>query len=209
MARKKSLFDDPVVEIEAMTDVINQDIKRLRENIASLENLPKSSSKYVDHHAGTVVDTLKTKLRQASKQFTNILQIRTKVKKYEVLQSITYLYRIYKNNKRNVKFMHQQDHSFPNLIPQWSSQCPNSKFNDNLIILNRNLRYDDGSVRVEIPERSHSQLQAQLRPSFQRDPYLYSRGVAIENIQKVVAELQQMFMQINTLVAEQQESIER
>jgi syntaxin 5 len=81
VAKRKSLFDDPSVEIQELTTVINQDIKNINNQIAVLQQFKDgvNKNKQVETHTDTVVKTLKTKLQKTTKGFTQVLEIRTEV----------------------------------------------------------------------------------------------------------------------------------
>jgi len=83
LARKRSLFDDPVFEIQQLTAEINQDIKKLSEHLETLKIQRQASirNKQADAHTETVVDALKWKLGTATKDFTQVLEQRTETLK--------------------------------------------------------------------------------------------------------------------------------
>jgi syntaxin 5 len=85
VAKRKSLFDDPAIEIQELTAVINQDIKNINQQISFLQQQKdllqrnRSKSKQSATHSETVVEALKAKLKSTTKNFSNVLQLRTEV----------------------------------------------------------------------------------------------------------------------------------
>jgi syntaxin 5 len=80
VAKRKSLFDDPTIEIQELTSIINQDIKNLNNQISVLQQRgSERQNKQIQQHSDTVLDSLKSKLRDATKDFTEVLELRTEV----------------------------------------------------------------------------------------------------------------------------------
>ena len=87
VAKRTSVFDDPTVEIQELTAVIKQDITALNSAVTDLQILCNSqnesgnTSKHTTEHSTTVVDNLKTRLMSTTKEFTEVLTMRTEVTK--------------------------------------------------------------------------------------------------------------------------------
>lgn len=80
MAKRKSLFDDPTIEIQELTSIINQDIKNLNNQISTLQQRANDrSNKQIQVHSETVVESLKSKLRDTTVEFSQVLKLRTEV----------------------------------------------------------------------------------------------------------------------------------
>ena len=83
MAKNKSSFEDRPVEIQELTYVIKQDIARLNQQIAALEQYKKdqkasvSANRQSEEHSNSVVVSLQSKLASASTSFKDILEVRT------------------------------------------------------------------------------------------------------------------------------------
>ena len=79
------MFDDPAVEIQELTSVIKQDITALNAAISDLQCLCDSRNenvnrtKHSSEHSTTVVDTLKSRLMNTTKEFKDVLTLRTEV----------------------------------------------------------------------------------------------------------------------------------
>ena len=85
VAKKTSVFDDPTVQIQELTAVIKQDITALNSAVVDLQLLCNSQnesgnmSRDTTNHSTTVVDNLKTRLMSATKEFKEVLTMRTEV----------------------------------------------------------------------------------------------------------------------------------
>ena len=87
VAKRTSVFDDPTVEIQELTAVIKQDITALNSAVTDLQILCNSqnesgnTSKHTTEHSTIVVDNLKTRLMSTTKEFKEVLTMRTEVTK--------------------------------------------------------------------------------------------------------------------------------
>lgn len=85
MAKRTSVFDDPTVEIQELTAVIKQDITALNSSVVDLQHLCDSQNKGgnmsrdTTNHSTTVVDNLKNRLMSTTKEFKEVLTMRTEV----------------------------------------------------------------------------------------------------------------------------------
>lgn len=86
MAKKTSVFDDPTLEIQELTAVVKKDIGALNNAVMDLQVLCNSQnengnlSKDTTNHSTTVVDNLKNRLMSATKEFKEVLTMRTEVR---------------------------------------------------------------------------------------------------------------------------------
>ena len=85
VAKRTSVFDDPTLEIQELTAVIKQDITALNAAVVDLQLLCNSQnesgniSSDTTTHSTTVVDNLKNRLMTATKEFKEVLTMRTEV----------------------------------------------------------------------------------------------------------------------------------
>lgn len=85
VAKKSSLFDDPLKEIQELTALISDDIAALNiavSDLQTLQNMMVADGNYSEDravHSTAVFDDLKNKLMGATKQFQDVLTTRTKV----------------------------------------------------------------------------------------------------------------------------------
>ena len=86
VAKKTSVFDDPTLEIQELTAVVKKDIGALNNAVMDLQVLCNSQnesgnlSKDTTNHSTTVVDNLKNRLMSATKEFKEVLTMRTEVR---------------------------------------------------------------------------------------------------------------------------------
>jgi len=84
LAKKKSLFDDSTYEIQELTTIINQDIQNVNNQLSVLQQRSNNAkSKQATSHTDTVVNTLKSKLKSTTKEFTEVLELRTETLKVQ------------------------------------------------------------------------------------------------------------------------------
>lgn len=83
MAKRTSVFDDPTTEIQELTAVIKQDITALNSAVVDLQLVSNSRNESGNSdtttHSTTVVDDLKNRLMSATKEFKDVLTMRTEV----------------------------------------------------------------------------------------------------------------------------------
>lgn len=85
VAKRTSVFDDPTLEIQELTAVIKQDITALNSTLVDLQlvcnsrNASGNISKDTTTHSTTVVDDLKNRLMSTTKEFKEVLTMRTEV----------------------------------------------------------------------------------------------------------------------------------
>lgn len=85
VAKKTGTYDDPTVEIQELTTVIKQDITALNSAVLDLQLLSNSQNESGDitvditSHSSTVIDNLKNRLMTTTKDFKDVLTLRTEV----------------------------------------------------------------------------------------------------------------------------------
>jgi syntaxin 5 len=85
VAKRTSVFDDPTKEIQELTGLIKQDITALNSAVVDLQLLSNSRnesgniSSDTTSHSTTVVDDLKNRLMSTTKEFKEVLTMRTEV----------------------------------------------------------------------------------------------------------------------------------
>ena len=98
------MFDDPSAEVADLTGVIKQDITALTAAISDLQALCDAAAeaggggsrggKQRSEHSTTVVESLKGRLMATTKEFKDVLTLRTQVRK-PTLELFARLKRIY------------------------------------------------------------------------------------------------------------------
>lgn len=79
LAKRTSMFDDPSAEIDELTGIIKHDIQALNDSIAELQRVSArrgESNKQSAEHSHTVVDSLRTRLKDATAEFKEVRQSR-------------------------------------------------------------------------------------------------------------------------------------
>jgi syntaxin 5 len=80
MARKKDIFNDKTHDIQVLTVGVKEDIQNLNTKIEALERKVKGTgpNRAYQAHSSNMVDTLKTRLLEVTKDFKDALEDRTK-----------------------------------------------------------------------------------------------------------------------------------
>lgn len=197
------MFDDPTMEIQELTAVIKQDITALNAAISDLQMLCSSQSgsgnlsKQSSDHSTTVVDDLKSRLMNTTKEFKEVLTMRTESLK--VHENRRQLFSANTQKDRN-PFVRQRPLAANN--PGGPSSAPppwaNGSTSASPLLSSRLLRSDDS------PETSSSQQATQQMVPLQ-DSYMQSRAEALQNVESTILELGNIFTQLATMVAQQGE----
>lgn len=92
MSKQKGIFNDKTNQIQVLTHTVKQQIQLLNQKIEALESKVKSSGKNKSYqaHASTLVETLKTRLLQVTKEFKDALEDRTKALEQQDLRRQIY-----------------------------------------------------------------------------------------------------------------------
>jgi syntaxin 5 len=183
LAKNKSIFHDPAAEIQELTVSINQNIKNLNGQLSALEEQKNSNSggsKQASTHSGAIVETLKRELTTTTKDFSEVLQLRTE----------------------NLKSQQKERENFlgsPNSSLGARKESP-------LYKPSTFLENGDGS---ESNDNQHVAIQMPRSVLLSQDRYINDRFDAISSIQANIVELQSIFMNLSRLVASQGEMIQR
>lgn len=77
LSKSKNLFNDKTNEIQTLTYSVKQDIEALGKKIEALQAQVRGGNKNYQTHASNMVDTLKTRLLEVTKDFKTALEVRT------------------------------------------------------------------------------------------------------------------------------------
>ena len=77
LAKRTSMFDDPTQQINELTAVIKQDITNMNNEIAELQMLNAAGNRQSSEHSTSVVTNLKGRLMDTTKEFKDVLTLRT------------------------------------------------------------------------------------------------------------------------------------
>lgn len=194
LAKRTSAFDDPAQEIDDLTGIIKEDIKALNNSVADLQRLsarsrPDNGNKQVADHSTTVVDNLRSRLKDATMQFRDVLTARTDTLKH--------------HQERRQLFTSNTDPEagLPLLARHRSSAAasngPGSSVGAAAVAPMPS--FLASSSNAAGPSQVTTQV---LAP---QDNYLSSRAEALHNVEKTIVELGGIFTKLSELVAEQGE----
>eukprot|EP00877_Chromochloris_zofingiensis_P008633 jgi/Chrzof1/4022/Cz13g17160.t1 len=185
LAKRTSMFDDPSLEIDELTGIIKQDIQGLNAAIGELQRIstkkPDESKQAVDH-SHTVVDNLRTRLKDATQEFRDVLTMRTD----------------------NLK-LHQERRQL------FSSQ-PDMHMLERTPLLSRPDDASSRSASSLFTGQATSTsgvMMMQQQQMQQQDSYLSSRAEALHNVEATIVELGGIFTQLAEMVQAQGEMTQR
>ncbi|KAL9313340.1 hypothetical protein ACSQ67_018792 [Phaseolus vulgaris] len=240
LAKRTSVFDDPTMEIQELTGVIKQDITALNSAVVDLQLLCNSRNESgnvsVDttSHSSTVVDDLKTRLMSATKEFKDVLTMRTENMK--VHENRRQLFSSSASKDSANPFIRQRPlaaraaASTSNAPAPWANESPSSsqafpKLALSDLICWPNLTNDttnetwpgqeDLLGSIEEMGVEMKQMDTESQPLLQQqqqqdvvplqDSYMQSRTEALQNVESTIHELSSIFNQLATLVSQQGE----
>ncbi|XP_075496150.1 syntaxin-32-like [Primulina tabacum] len=207
LAKRTSVFDDPSMEIQEITAVIKQDITALNSAVVDLQLLSNSRnasgniSSDTTTHSTTVVDDLKNRLMSTTKEFKDVLTMRTE--NLKVHENRRQLFSSSASKNPTNPFVRQRPlvtnpaastSANPPPLP-WAngSQSSSQLFPKNQV---------DGDTRPLLQQQQNQQQQ-QMVPL--QDSYMQSRAEALQNVESTIHELGNIFNQLATLVSQQGE----
>ncbi|KAF0916111.1 hypothetical protein E2562_000718 [Oryza meyeriana var. granulata] len=203
LAKRTSVFDDPTKEIQELTAVIKKDITALNSAVVDLQVLCNSQnesgnlSKDTTYHSTTIVDNLKNRLMSATKEFKEVLTMRTENLK------------VHENRRQMFSSSAAKDASNPFIrqrplvardgpessVPPapWASDSASTP-----LFQRKKTNGDHGASSSS----SQPFMQQQL---VQQDSYMQSRAEALQNVESTIHELSNIFTQLATMVSQQGE----
>ncbi|KAI8028879.1 Syntaxin-31 [Camellia lanceoleosa] len=205
LAKRSSLFDDPIKEIQELTALIKDDITALNvavSDLQTLQNLELADGNYSEDrvvHSTTVCDDLKNKLMGATKQFQDVLTTRTENIKAHENRKLIFSTNVARENPLS---------NPPKTVtepPPWSNSSGS---------LQQSVSPPDGvQVGSQLRRRlatdntpSHHMEMSMLQQVVPRqESYSQSRAVALQNVESTISELGGIFTHLATMVAQQGE----
>ncbi|KAH7548395.1 hypothetical protein JRO89_XS14G0113900 [Xanthoceras sorbifolium] len=205
LAKRSSMFDDPIVEIQELTALIKNDITALNvavSDLQTLQNMELANGNYSEDravHSTTVCDDLKSKLMSATKELQDVLTTRTEnIKAHENRKQI-----FSTNALRDSPFRQQaQTVTEP---PPWSNSSGSSQQSalpSGGAQAGNQLRRRSAVDNAPSQHMEMSMLQ-QVVP--RQENYTQSRAVALHNVESTITELGGIFTHLATMVAQQGE----
>ncbi|RLN23248.1 syntaxin 32 [Panicum miliaceum] len=204
VAKRTSVFDDPTMEIQELTAVIKKDITALNTAVVDLQALCNSQnesgnlSKDTTNHSTTVVDNLKNRLMSATKEFKEVLTMRTE--NLKVHENRRQMFSSSAGKDASNPFIRQRplvarDPSESSVPPApWASDSASTP-----LFQRKKTNGDHGASSSSQPFMQQQQL------AVQQDSYMQSRAEALQNVESTIHELSNIFTQLATMVSQQGE----
>lgn len=194
LAKRTSVFDDPTMEIQELTSVIKQDITALNSAVVDLQLISNSRNESgnvstdTTSHSTTVVDDLKTRLMSTTKEFKDVLTMRTE--NLKVHENRRQLFSANASKDSANPFIRQRPLATKTAASTSSAPAPPWASGKQV----------DGESQ---PLLQQQQQQQQVVPL--QDSYMQSRAEALQNVESTIHELSNIFNQLATLVSQQGE----
>ena len=193
LAKRTSMFDDPAQEVDELTGIIKQDIQVLNSAIAELQRISargREENKQTHDHSNTVVDSLRTRLRDATQEFKEVLTVRTDNLKH--------------HKERRQLFSSTADgDAAADMVPLLMRHRSSG---------NTQQAQQQGGASMSQPppppsflQQANAQQQQQLTLAAPQDTYLSSRAEALRNVETTIVELGTIFNKLSEMVAQQGE----
>ncbi|XP_010527196.1 PREDICTED: syntaxin-32 [Tarenaya hassleriana] len=207
LAKRTSVFDDPTREIQELTAVIKQEISVLNTAVIDLQVLCSSQndsgsfSSDTTTHSVTVVDNLKNRLMDATKEFKDVLTMRTENMK--VHENRRQLFSSNASKESANPFICQRPLAAKPAAtepapPPWANGSASSSSQ-----LFPSKQGDAESAPLLQNRQQQQQQQQQMVPL--QDTYMQSRAEALHNVESTIHELSNIFTQLATMVSQQGE----
>ncbi|KAH7574200.1 hypothetical protein JRO89_XS03G0264700 [Xanthoceras sorbifolium] len=210
LAKRTSVFDDPTMEIQELTAVIKQDITALNSAVVDLQFLSNSRnesgiSSDTSSHSTTVVDDLKNRLMSATKEFKDVLTMRTE--NLKVHENRRQLFSSTTSKDSANPFVRQRPLATRAAASTSTSPPPwaNGSTSSSQLFPRKQM---DGESEPLIQQQQHHQQQQQQQQQQMvplQDTYMQSRAEALQNVESTIHELGNIFNQLATLVSQQGE----
>ncbi|KAL9376681.1 hypothetical protein Peur_030801 [Populus x canadensis] len=204
LAKRTSVFDDPTLEIQELTAVIKQDITVLNSAVVDLQLLCSSQngsgniSSDTTTHSTTVVDNLKNRLMTATKEFKEVLTMRTE--NLKVHENRRQLFSSTASKDTSNPFVRQRP--LASRTAANASQAPPPPWANGSVSSPQLFTSKQTDVESQ-PLLQQQQQQQQMVPL--QDSYMQSRAEALHNVESTIHELSNIFTQLATMVSQQGE----
>ncbi|KAJ0030956.1 hypothetical protein Pint_12756 [Pistacia integerrima] len=197
------------MEIQELTAVIKQDITALNSAVVDLQLFCNSRneggmSSDTTSHSTTVVDDLKNRLMSTTKEFKEVLTMRTE--NLKVHENRRQLFSSSASKDSTNPFVRQRPLAARSAAsssaspPPWANGSPSSS-----PLFPR--KQMDGESQPLLQQQPHNQEQQQQQQQMVplQDSYMQSRAEALQNVESTIHELGNIFNQLATLVSQQGE----
>ncbi|GLT80517.1 hypothetical protein SLA2020_519520 [Shorea laevis] len=201
LAKRTSVFDDPTMEIQELTAVLKQDITALNSAVVELQIFCSARnesgvSSDTSSHSTTVVDDLKNRLMSATKEFKEVLTMRTE--NLKVHENRRQLFSSTASKDSANPFVRQRPLAAKSATGASTNPPPwvNGSSSSSQLFPRKQMEGDSQPLLQQ-------QQQQQLVPL--QDTYMQSRAEALQNVESTIHELGSIFNQLATLVSQQGE----
>ncbi|KAJ6698838.1 SYNTAXIN [Salix purpurea] len=209
LAKRSSVFDDPTLEIQELTAVIKQDITALNAAVVDLQLLCNSQnesgniSSDTTTHSTTVVDNLKNRLMTATKEFKEVLTMRTE--NLKVHENRRQLFSSTASKDSSNPFVRQRP--LASRTAASATQAPPPPWANGSGSSSQQLPSKQTDVESQplLQQQLHQQQQQQQQMVPLQDSYMQSRAEALHNVESTIHELSNIFTQLATMVSQQGE----
>ncbi|KAK8595729.1 hypothetical protein V6N12_064240 [Hibiscus sabdariffa] len=203
LAKRTSVFDDPTMEIQELTKVIKQDINVLNSAVVDLQLFCNSRnegsiSSDTSSHSTTVVDDLKNRLMSTTKDFKDVLTMRTE--NLKVHENRRQLFSSTASKDSPNPFARQRPLAIKSAAAGASNNLPqraNGSESSSQLLPRKHM---DGESQPLLQDQQQQQQMVPLQ-----DTYMQSRAEALQNVESTIHELGTIFNQLATLVSQQGE----
>ncbi|XP_058184176.1 syntaxin-32 [Rhododendron vialii] len=203
LAKRTSVFDDPTTEIQELTAVIKQDITALNSAVVDLQFVCNSQNESANistdttTHSATVVDNLKNRLMSATKEFKEVLTMRTE--NLKVHENRRQLFSATSSKDATNPFVRQRPLASRSAASTSASPPPwaNESASQSQLFPRKQA---DGESQPLLPQQQQQQQMVPLQ-----DSYMQSRAEALHNVESTIHELSNIFTQLATMVSQQGE----
>ncbi|CAN6907087.1 hypothetical protein Bca52824_073159 [Brassica carinata] len=209
LAKRSSVFDDPTREIQELTAVIKQEISSLNSALIDLQavrnshNDERTISRDTTTHSATVVDDLKNRLMDTTKEFKDVLTLRTENMKIHEIRRQRFTSNPSKESTnpfvRQRPLASKPAATQPAPLP-WASSSSSSSSSSQLVP-----RRQGEAESSPLLQQSQQQQQQQQQMVPLQDTYMESRAEALHNVESTIHELSNIFTQLATMVSQQGE----
>ena len=202
LAKRTSMFDDPAEQINELSNIIKQDIQALNQAISDLLTFSAGgSNKQSSDHSHTVIDNLRTRLKDATYEFKEVLTLRTDNLKVH-------------QERKSLFSAAPEARSAPPLFgPPGASFLPENAKRPFASSIKGNLQggtdlepsFPSSEIAPLLSQQQQQQQQSQQLMFPAQDQYLNSRAEALHQVESTIVELGNIFQQLAHMVHEQGE----
>lgn len=206
LAKRTSMFDDPAAEVNELTFIIKQDIQALNASLSDLQRLSAvgkggaEQNKQSLDHSHTVVDSLRSRLKDATQEFKDVLTVRTDSLKHHKERRQLFSSAGAGGDAEALPLLaphhahHAHHHHHAPLPPSSSPSFASTSA--------------ASPAPAPVPsflQTQQQQQQQQLALVAPQDTYLSSRAQALQNVESTIVELGGIFNKLSEMVSQQGE----